>query len=82
MASARPQATMDGVSFKDKGKIMSLNWSGVDSALFSRFIEGCEKRMGPSVKQDMGLSVSILLKMLTNLETELGEGDMTKRRKR
>jgi hypothetical protein len=81
MSSARPQGTMDGVSFRDKGKVLSLNRSGVDSALFGRFIKGCEKRMGRTVRQDMGLSIPILSKILANLESDLQE-DQSKARKR
>lgn len=71
MAAAHPHSSMDGISFKDKGKVLSLNRSGVDSALFGRFIKGCEKRMGRILRQDMGLSVAILLVILSNLELEL-----------
>jgi hypothetical protein len=70
IAAARPQEGMDGIGFKEKGKAFSLTRSGVDSALFARFIKGCEKRMGRIVKQDMGLSVPILLAILDNLEAD------------
>jgi hypothetical protein len=82
IAAARPQSGMDGISFKDKGKILSLTKSGVDSALFERFIKGCEKRMGRIVRQDMGLSVPILLTLLNNLERELHDPTTDWTRKR
>jgi hypothetical protein len=82
MAAARPSDNMDGLGFKDKGKSFTLVKSGVDSALFCKFIKGCEKRMGRVVKQDMGLSVDILLAILQNLEDEFGDTGVSKARKR
>jgi hypothetical protein len=82
MVSARPHAGMDGVGFRDKGKLNSLSRSGVDSALFERFIKGCEKRMGRVIKQDMGLSVPILLKILENLEIDFQDQVTSKKRRR
>lgn len=83
MAAARPSENIDGPGFKDKGRAFSLGKCGVDSALFCKFIKGCEKRMGRIVKQDMGLSVEILLAILQNLEDELDEeAEVTDKRKR
>jgi hypothetical protein len=82
MEAARPAEGMDGVGFKDGGKRMALNKNGIDSALFTRFIKGCEKRMGRVIRQDMALSVPILLKILENLDNEFSSIEVTSKRRR
>lgn len=73
MNSARPANGMDGVGFKGGSKLWALNKKGIDSATFVRFIKGCEKGMGRVIRQDMALSVPILLKILHNLDEELAD---------
>jgi hypothetical protein len=61
---------MDGLGFKEGGNMMTLERCSTNSVLFSKFIKGCEKRMGRMIKQDVALSVPILLAIQSNLEQE------------
>jgi hypothetical protein len=80
---AGPNRCLDNGGFKtDKGQIFSLLDSPTQSRLFVMFMQGCEKRMGRLVKQDLGLSIDMLIEMLDLYEVELGEGETTHERKR
>jgi hypothetical protein len=68
MQYARAEGNQDGIGFKDGGKALGLVKCSTNSTLFSMFIKGCEKRMGRVIKQDVALSVDILLALLTSLE--------------
>jgi hypothetical protein len=63
-------AGIDGLGFKDGGHMFTLERCSTNSTLFSKFIKGCEKRMGRAIKQDVALSIPILLAIQTNLERE------------
>lgn len=62
---------MEGVGFKEGGHMFGLTWCTTNSVLFTKFIKGCEKRMGKNIKQDVALSVDILLQVLKQLQDEL-----------
>jgi hypothetical protein len=79
---SRADKAYDGVSFKDGGKTFTLTKSGTNSVFFTKFIKGCEKRMGRLLKQDAALSVELLLIVLKNLEDKLQLESTTIRRKR
>jgi hypothetical protein len=68
MQQARMEMGQDGLCFKDGGKTFGLAQCRTNSTLFTMFMKGCERRMGRIVKQDMALSVDILLAILANLE--------------
>jgi hypothetical protein len=62
---ASPSRCLDNCQMKsDRGQIMSFVNGPTDSRLFSMFMAGCEKRMGRYVKQDLGISLPMLLAML------------------
>jgi hypothetical protein len=67
---------MDGVCFKDGGSAYLLTRCTTNSVLFTKFIKGCEKRMGRMIKQDAALSVSLLLLILTNMNREFQLADV------
>jgi hypothetical protein len=69
---SRGRDSMDGVSFKDDNKTNTLVKSTSNSVFFSKFIKGCEKRMGRVLKQDSALSVEVLIQIMNNLEFEFG----------
>ena len=56
--------------------------SKTQSKQFVKFMKGCEKRMGRFVKQDLGVSIEMLLAMLAVYENELVDKTITKLRKR
>lgn len=76
------RTNLEGMGFKVGGHMFNLTQCSINSTLFSKFIKGCEKRMGRNVKQDSALSVSILLKILGQLKDELKAGGTTETRKR
>jgi hypothetical protein len=82
MQAASRKNEMDGICFKDGGNAYTLTRCSTNSVLFSKFIKGCEKRMGRVVKQDIALSVSVLLLILDNLNKELQNGATNIQRKR
>jgi hypothetical protein len=80
--AARPDQAYDGVSFKDGGKVLALTKCGTNSVFFTKFMKGCEKRMGRMLKQDAALSVELLLKLLENLDREFRRNDGTREQRR
>jgi hypothetical protein len=74
---ATTQVFMDG-----KGKIQRLAQDPTHSWLFSKFMLGCEKRMGRFVKQNQAMDIKILLEMLRRYELELAESSLKKDRRR
>ena len=80
---AGPICCLENSCFKsDKGQMFSLLDSPTQSRLFTMFMQGCERRMGRFVKQDMGLSLMMLLEMLTLYEAELNREEVEADRKR
>jgi hypothetical protein len=73
---------LDGLGFKDGGNMFVLEQCPTNSVLFTKFIKGCEKRMGRTIRQDVALSVSILLAIQANLEREFKCTTTTLHRKR
>lgn len=82
MKAARVESMYEGVSFKDGGKSFGLTKSGTGSALFVKFMQGCEKRMGRVLRQDVGLSVQLLLLILENLNKEFLDAMTSLQRRR
>jgi hypothetical protein len=74
MQHARAREAMDGIGFKDGNRTNTLTKATSNSFLFSKFMKGCEKRMGRTLKQDAALAVDILIQILKNLDTELKQG--------
>jgi hypothetical protein len=72
----------EGVGFKDGGTVYTLSKCSTNSVLFTKFIKGCEKRMGRFIRQDAALSVPILLAVLDNLEKEFKGAHSSLQRKR
>ena len=66
----------------ERGKIFRLTSDPTYSQFFTKFIHGCEKRMGRYVKQDQALSVEILLEILHAYEVELKCKTTSKTRRR
>ena len=62
--------------------MFSLLDSPTQSRLFTMFMLGCERRMGRFVKQDMGLSIAMLMEILNLYELELSRDEVTSMRKR
>jgi len=56
--------------------------SKTQSKLYAKFMKGCEKRMGRLVKQDLEISIEMLLAILELYESELADNTVTKTRKR
>jgi hypothetical protein len=78
-----PARCLDNGCIKtDKGQILSLINSATQSRLFTMFMQGCERRMGRLVKQDMGLSFDMLMCLLSKYDKELEEDNVTMERKR
>lgn len=73
---------LDGISFREGGNSFLLERCSTSSVLFTKFIRGCEKRMGRIVKQDMVLSAPILLTILNQLEEEYKNDEVSIYRKR
>ena len=70
--ASSPAAALEMISFKgDYGKTYHFSKSPLNSALFRKFMLGLEKRMGRVVYQDLGLSVELLLEILSMYEEEL-----------
>lgn len=76
------QASLEGTGFKEGGSMFNLTQCSINSSLFSKFIRGCEKRMGRIIKQDSALSVIILLRILEQLERELETSELHVKRRR
>ena len=78
-----PSRCLDNKCFKsDKGQYLSIIKSETQSKLFTMFMQGCEKRMGRLVNQNLGLSLDMLKIILNNYEDELVENLVTSERKR
>jgi hypothetical protein len=71
-----------GLGFRESEKTFVLDKCSTNSVFFSKFIRGCEKRMGRMIRQDAALSVPILLAILANMEREFKCSEPTIRRKR
>lgn len=82
MQQSRGRETVDGVSFKDGNRSYALVKSSTNSVFFAKFMKGCEKRMGRTIKQDAALSIDILVLVMKNLESELRKTGVRERRKR
>jgi hypothetical protein len=71
----RNRSTKNLVQFDTIRKLWSMSANltrcTTNSVLFTKFIKGCEKRMGRNIKQDVALSVDILLQVLKQLQDEL-----------
>jgi hypothetical protein len=81
--SSGPSRCLDNRKLRsDKGQLLSFVNGPTDSQLFSMFILGCEKRMGRLVKQDLGISLDVLQKMLEEYDTELKDHAVSNDRKR
>jgi hypothetical protein len=80
---ASPARCLDNGCLKsDKGQILSFVNSCTQSRLFVMFMLGCEKRMGRLVKQDLGISITMLEELLKLYDIELREETTTIARKR
>lgn len=66
----------------DHGNTFIMNNGSTDTRLFRKFMLGLERRMGRLVKQNMGISVEVLVAMLDNYEIELCDRRTTNERKR
>jgi hypothetical protein len=78
-----PNRCMDNRRLRsDKGQFMSFVNAPTDSKLFTMFMLGCEKRMGRFVKQDLGMSLPMLLGILGMYEGELADPEVSHERKR
>ena len=66
----------------DGGRAFRFTAVPTQSHFFSKFMRGCEKRMGRLVKQNKALDVRILLKMLHNYDLELLSIKVSSTRKR
>jgi len=82
MHQSRGRETIEGVGFKEGSKTHVLAKSTSNSIFFSKFMKGCEKRMGRVVKQDAALSIEILLCLLRSLDEEFDETKTSPKRKR
>ena len=81
--SSGPSRCLDNRKLRsDKGQMMSFVNGPTDSQLFSMFMLGCEKRMGRLVKQDLGISLKVLQRMLEAYEIELEDALVSTERKR
>jgi len=56
--------------------------SKTQSKLFIKFMKGCEKRMGRLVKQDLGISIEMLIGILNSYDDELVSETVSNVRKR
>lgn len=79
---SRGRESVDGLGFREGNKLNTLAKSSTGSVLFTRFMKGCEKRMGRVVKQDVALSLDILKKAMSNLDYELTQTDHKDARRR
>jgi hypothetical protein len=80
---ASPSRCLDNRRMKsDRGQFMSFVNGPTDSRLFSMFMSGCERRMGRFVKQDLGISLPMLLAILELYEADLRNAEVTNKRKR
>lgn len=70
MQNGRNEGGLRGTVFKDGNRLCEMSRSSTNCFVFSRFMQGCEKRMGRNIRQDAALSVDILLLILDNLERE------------
>ena len=78
-----PVRGLDNSCFKtDKGQMFSYLNGATQSKLFVSFMKGCEKRMGRLVKQNLGLSIHLLLDILRVYDDELKDENIPYQRKR
>jgi hypothetical protein len=78
-----PMRCLDNGCFKsDKGQILNYINCETQSKLFTMFMQGCERRMGRLVKQNLGLSMEMLQAVLTLYDKELKMTDTSLERKR
>ena len=66
----------------DRGQHLTQTDSPTQSLLFRMFMRGCEKRMGRYVKQNIGLSLVLLLEILRRYEIDLAKDNITYQQKR
>jgi hypothetical protein len=80
---ASPERCLENACLKsEKGQISTLLNSETQSKLFYMFMQGCEKRMGRLVKQDIGMSGGMMKAMLEIYENEIRSEDVSRERKR
>lgn len=72
----------EGIAFREGNSLFALQQCSTNSVFFSKFMKGCEKRMGKTIKQDTVLSVSILLVILENLDRDFKSASSSLTRKR
>ena len=78
-----PVRCLDNGCFRtDKGQTFSVLNSPTQSRLFTMFMHGCEKRMGRLVRQDLGLSLEVLIELLSCYDEELQDAEVEVDRKR
>lgn len=78
-----PSRVLDMKTLKtDKGQYLTHTNSPTQSKLFTMFMKGCEKRMGRLVKQDMGLSLPVLMEILRIYDEDLERSDLGQEEKR
>ena len=81
--SSGPRRCLDNRKLRsDRGQMLSFVSGPTDSQLFTMFMLGCEKRMGRLVKQDLGISLEVLQRMLVEYEGELEDESVSIERKR
>jgi hypothetical protein len=73
---------LEGLGFREGGLSYSLEHCSTSSVLFTKFMRGCEKRMGRVVRQDAALSIPVLLAVLNQLEDEYKNSGVSVHRKR
>ena len=77
-----PKRCLDNVSFvTGKGQFSAMINSKMQSKLLIKFMKDCEKLMGRLVKQDLGVSIEMLLAILEIYKDELADKTVTKLRK-
>lgn len=77
------KAVVTKTCFKgEHGKTFALNSNTTDSRLFRRFMLGLENQMGRHVKQDLGISVEVLMEVLKKYERDIADRSTSRDRKR
>lgn len=78
---SRGRESVEGLGFREGTRTSLLGKTTSNSIFFSKFMKGCEKRMGRLIKQDAALSIELLMKLMSNLERELGTVEDPARRR-
>jgi hypothetical protein len=78
-----PKRCLENTSFvTGRGQFSAMINSKTQSKLFIKFMKGCEKRMGRLVKQDLGISIEMLIGILNSYDDELVSETVSNVRKR